>query len=381
MSKWLEWMPAHTTKGAIGKAKKSSGRTITAVDHRANFLADGLAKKAAELHRVALYCRNMFDQAQTAINFAAAMVGVTGYAANNLKLEATRADGTTYSVVKRDSAPMTWDLRKAERLKAKEAAEKKKAELAARVEATKATRVRELAEEQQRTSEDRRRRQQLAALLTESASELHWDWTLTQPAKRTELEEGNLEHLFEAAACSTEEDQWDWTLTQPASREETAKGEALEHLFEATAPAAVEQPLVMRSQGGLTAGLGASSFPRPVGVQPDAPITRARTDGYRPSVQSRGEPEAQVPGSSRTLSAQQLNSKKQNARRAGLRAAERKETPAFVTEKTTTTRSAARGSGEEPTRLLSTVAAFWARKKARLEEQGAERGAALQGEV
>ena len=46
------WMPAHMEYEHIGIALKSDGTLITLADWRANALADELAKRAVELHRV-----------------------------------------------------------------------------------------------------------------------------------------------------------------------------------------------------------------------------------------------------------------------------------------------------------------------------------------
>ena len=78
-------------------------------------------------------------------------------------------------------------------------------------------------------------------------------------------------------------------------------------------------------------------------------------DNFRPAVRARDRAETQVPGSAVVLSAQQLNSKKQNQRRAKLKAA----------EKTTTGGKRTATVVAEEGRLLDTVAAFWERKKAK----------------
>ena len=48
------WMPAHLTKAdlALGKATKSDGSLVNAVDVWANDVADKLAKLGVEYHRV-----------------------------------------------------------------------------------------------------------------------------------------------------------------------------------------------------------------------------------------------------------------------------------------------------------------------------------------
>ena len=135
------------------------------------------------------------------------------------------------------------------------------------------------------------------------------------------------------------------------------------------------QELVTRSQFKLAADLGkARSVGRAEALTPVASCghynedvgggssstlwsdrAASRVDNFRPAVRAGERAEAQVPGNSEVLTAQQLNSKKQNQRRAKLKAAEKtttggKRTAAVVTEKG---------------RLLDTVAAFWERKKAK----------------
>ncbi len=48
----LRWMPAHGSAASIGRALKSDGRPVTALEWRANRLVDALAKHAAGFDRV-----------------------------------------------------------------------------------------------------------------------------------------------------------------------------------------------------------------------------------------------------------------------------------------------------------------------------------------
>ena len=118
---WLVWMPAHTSRAAIGTALDSCGKAITAISHRANFLVDGLAKFAAALNQLPRYLTTLTRSAEAAIEHAAAMVGVAGHTANNWPTQRSNDDGSTTEVIMRDSAPTSWVTRKAERAKAKAA--------------------------------------------------------------------------------------------------------------------------------------------------------------------------------------------------------------------------------------------------------------------
>ena len=136
-----------------------------------------------------------------------------------------------------------------------------------------------------------------------------------------------------------------------------------------------------RSQARLTAGSGAgSSVPElEVGAEAPHPVAEVydtscpaevddgpkkqdtaaaamKKDCYKPSAKGRGQAEAQVPGSARVLTAQQLNSQKQNARRAKLKAA---------SKDVATPKVKARATAPQEGRILEAVADFWARKKAK----------------
>ena len=125
-------------------------------------------------------------------------------------------------------------------------------------------------------------------------------------------------------------------------------------------------------------------------------------DTFVPKRKGRGGAEAQVPGSPAVWTSQQLNSSKQNTRRAKEKAAKTAammtrsqpavglaagpvvagsvggaaaQTPVIRAKKSTKAKAAASGgaeSGQNTTRLLDTVAAFWERKKARAEASAAE---------
>ena len=55
---WLTWMPAHTSRSAVGVKRKSDGTCITVVDWMGNAAADALAKAAADTVRTAQKARD-----------------------------------------------------------------------------------------------------------------------------------------------------------------------------------------------------------------------------------------------------------------------------------------------------------------------------------
>ena len=105
--------------------------------------------------------------------------------------------------------------------------------------------------------------------------------------------------------------------------------EGLENLFEKGEAHEIESTLVTRSQPA--AGMAADSGQPAVGMARSVgraaaltPVTRIEnTDNFRKAAKPRGSCEAQVPFSTAVLSAQQLNSKRQNLRRSKLRAEEK----------------------------------------------------------
>ena len=54
----LEWMPAHTAKWQVGKARKGNGAKLSERDRNGNEEADRLAKLGAKFHRVPAWKRN-----------------------------------------------------------------------------------------------------------------------------------------------------------------------------------------------------------------------------------------------------------------------------------------------------------------------------------
>ena len=163
-------MPAHTAPSAVGVRLKSTGMPVTPVDHRANALVDGLAKKAAADRRVPEHLRSLVDQAASAIEHSAATLGAVTYAANNRETACVSDDGTMHTKIDRDAIPLAKLARKAASKAVKDEREKKKEEAVA-----KAARIalvnfakRRLARKRRITDDEidlRRRREDAKALL------------------------------------------------------------------------------------------------------------------------------------------------------------------------------------------------------------------------
>ena len=349
--RWFDWMPAHTSKSAIGVAARASGRKVTVVDHRANFLVDGLAKKGANLHRVPEHIRKLVSTAEIAIEYAAAMVGVVGEASNNCITEKVRADGSICTITARDSTPMTGAMRKEDRRKAAEAVLARKAKIVEDVKAAKAARALKALDVRKRDNEDYMRRQELA-------KELFGDFVNHVPDQvQDQVQDDVQARLSEFETNSADEVDWDWNLTMP--RAQSSHNVDVESLFDPDDSKVVSQRLVTRRLTKKTAVSGAFSTPESVG-EPlgPTPVTRVRAESYRPAVRARTKSEVQGLGSSSTLSSQQQNSKKQNEKRSRQKAADKVTRVGVVP---------ASGGVATEGRLLDSVAAFWERKKARSE--------------
>jgi len=120
----LTWMPAHTTIASFQLRKRSDGLLLTHIDHRANALADGLAKLAAVSQRVPRHITVLFDSAEALTEYAQATIGVTCKAANNARMLTGLLDsnGLPAYAIRRDSIPMAQLCRKAANIKQKAAA-------------------------------------------------------------------------------------------------------------------------------------------------------------------------------------------------------------------------------------------------------------------
>ena len=241
-------------------------------------------------------------------------------------------------------------------------------------------------QDDRRKVEDLARRQELSRVLLQgtiamfeaSADDgevMEFDLSLTTPVEHTDGDD-DMEMLFENEPVG-----WDWSLTQATGLFSAPKDD-LETLFEPEAKGEGSQDMVTRSQpavglaadhgqpaAGMAWSVGRAAALTPVtsrgnfdeeegGASSSTLSTHevaARIDKFRPAARARGRAEAQVPGHSEVLTPQQLNSKKQNLRRAKLKAA----------EKVTTGGKRTAAVVAEGGRLFDSVAAFWERKKAK----------------
>jgi len=110
-SKDFNWMPAHTSHAAVGVATRSDGRPVSYLDWRSNRLVDKVAKAAAARGRAPLAQRRLVAEAHQAVEFSAALLGLTTHAANNYLTTEWRADGSAHSLVRRDSQPPAFFAR------------------------------------------------------------------------------------------------------------------------------------------------------------------------------------------------------------------------------------------------------------------------------
>jgi len=104
----FRWMPAHTSRNAVGTALRSDGQPVTYLDWRTNRLVDALAKLAAARNRTPLAWRRLLDEANKAVEYSSALLGLTTFAANNYSSTEWRADGTTHTLRRRDAQPPAY---------------------------------------------------------------------------------------------------------------------------------------------------------------------------------------------------------------------------------------------------------------------------------
>jgi len=108
VNKDFKWMPAHTSRSAVGVAIRSDGCPVTYLDWRFNRLVDKVAKTAAAKGRAPLAQRRLVAEACQAVEFSAALLGLTTHAANNYLTTEWRADGSAHTLVRRDSQPPAY---------------------------------------------------------------------------------------------------------------------------------------------------------------------------------------------------------------------------------------------------------------------------------
>ena len=82
----LEWMLAHTTEAHVGVASLSNGQLLTTHDRAGNALADTLAKRGAEFHRVPETTRTLVSHYSQLALWSARALAVRTFAANHLEV-------------------------------------------------------------------------------------------------------------------------------------------------------------------------------------------------------------------------------------------------------------------------------------------------------
>ncbi|CAK0874085.1 unnamed protein product, partial [Prorocentrum cordatum] len=100
----LTWMPAHGAQTVIGAALRSDGHAVTAVDWRANRLADIIAKAAAGCPQTCGPASGLFKVAEKLVAHEGAVLGAVTHAANNHVRELVGPGGALWRVTVRDAA-------------------------------------------------------------------------------------------------------------------------------------------------------------------------------------------------------------------------------------------------------------------------------------
>ena len=96
-------MPAHKTRGQIGKALKSDGSAITSLDRLGNMAVDELAKSAARASRVPELTRNRAMEARSNALAWRSRLGRVTYASQNFPVVNYNSLGEPVPTVRRDS--------------------------------------------------------------------------------------------------------------------------------------------------------------------------------------------------------------------------------------------------------------------------------------
>ena len=102
----LTWMPAHTSVDQFRHRRKSDLKRVSAVDWRANQLADALAKSAAIEDPGRTAAAKYLHTAKQALVFHASVLGVTAHAANNHQASREKDGGGFQVVTLRDSTSL-----------------------------------------------------------------------------------------------------------------------------------------------------------------------------------------------------------------------------------------------------------------------------------
>ena len=113
-------MPAHTTEADVGRAYLSNGDLLTARGRRGNELADTLAKRGTDQHRLPEDIRERCRAYDALAIWAAREVAIQTHAANNAKLPGVPGrsrDSTGLPARKRPGASRgeTWSQKASQR--------------------------------------------------------------------------------------------------------------------------------------------------------------------------------------------------------------------------------------------------------------------------
>ena len=420
----LTWMPAHTSTTDIGERTKSDKAVLTAVDHRANALVDGLAKFAAEGRRASEYIRKMVKSAELAVEHAAAVIGASCKAANSHRTVSTDSDGVETVTITRDATPLLHAARAAAKIEVRQqraaavakAAEDKMARIRAEKEERADQRRRDRAEDNARREE----RLVKASKLSQAANT--WagrpgssgdsiTFSATAPHRKDDGVESRWDCAEEMEHTLLEADESHWwenldegmdlaTKFEPEEanhpRNDVDSTMDVETLFEpeeANRSEKMDDEKSTRSQVRLTVDQGGSvgraEAHTPVAELQDAAAPAKKKAKTKEAASSTAlsaaelwkkvrvsEAEAKLPTSTPGGSLirsedfrtpQQLNAQRQNAKRAREKVAWKESQRAVEGAATLTKeKSAVGGKAAGPPRLLDTVAEFWAKKKARL---------------
>jgi hypothetical protein len=102
-AKRLTWMPAHKSLAAAGHMLKSNNRPVTAIEWRANRLADVLAKSAAGEEIGCFAASRLLGTAEALVKHEAALAGAVTYAANHQLVSVLSPEGRLVNKTLRDS--------------------------------------------------------------------------------------------------------------------------------------------------------------------------------------------------------------------------------------------------------------------------------------
>jgi hypothetical protein len=101
----LGWVPAHQSLGMIGEKQLPDGTRLTAVDWRANRLADALAKRGAARFALPKDAQELLASGAAAVRYAAGILGRATWGANNCKVTKVDEQGNSSVVTVRDATP------------------------------------------------------------------------------------------------------------------------------------------------------------------------------------------------------------------------------------------------------------------------------------